>query len=76
MGVSGFDPNVIRKGWPHSICGTCFRGRSGVRLGSHYAIVAERCCFCGAEHRSGTYVRGPAVACADPTHADQASRSV
>jgi len=46
--------------WRHSICDSCWRfqnpGRDPVRLKGEY-VAWERCCFCGADHRSGIYVR-------------------
>jgi hypothetical protein len=64
--------------WRHSICDPCWGrlcaergepGRSAVRVPAEYRDV-ETCCFCGAEHRSGIYVRG------DPkvVHADGAAK--
>ena len=44
--------------WQHSICDTCWQrrepDREPIRLRD---AKPETCCFCGAEHESGIYVR-------------------
>ncbi len=44
--------------WTHSICWDCWRAKEGQRqpvrnTSRHW----EMCCFCGATHDSGIYVR-------------------
>lgn len=44
--------------WNHSVCNDCWDemhpGRPACRL---IDPLEERCCFCGATHKSGIYVR-------------------
>lgn len=45
--------------WTHSVCDDCWNkkapGREPVRITAE--PLDNRCCLCGAEHRSGIFVR-------------------
>ena len=64
--------------YPHPICIPCYYARTGIALRPNTGGALERCCWCGEVTGSGVYVRGgpSATACADPTHGDEAGRSV
>jgi hypothetical protein len=53
------EAEMIESRWNHSICNNCWKwthpNRTPVRL---KVPNKEKCCFCGAEHSSGIYVRG------------------
>ena len=44
--------------WTHSICSVCWITRNpGRRPATVQNAMRENCCFCGAAHGSGIYIR-------------------
>lgn len=45
------------KGWTHTICSKCWSLRVGNEPVRTISADVETCCFCGAKHTSGIFVR-------------------
>jgi hypothetical protein len=68
--------------WTHSICAACWNAREPLtrRAFPDASNAEDKCCFCGAVHRSGIYVRhdpeDPRLKCKGTGHDTGAHQAV